>query len=84
MGLPQHVSELSLLQVPNPLEDDFLYAVVTAGAVQGTFDAEILDAKGNCYLRLKGYHTVALPGRIAADRLQGLQTRSATEAVLVA
>lgn len=84
MGLPQHVAEVSLLRAPSPHEEDRLYAVVTSGAVQGTYNAEVLDTKGNCYLHLTGYQTVALPGRIEPDRLKALQTSIAREAVLVA
>jgi acyl transferase domain-containing protein/NAD(P)-dependent dehydrogenase (short-subunit alcohol dehydrogenase family)/acyl carrier protein len=82
MGLPQHVLEVCLLRAPNLAED--LYAVVTPGTVQGTFDAEVLDSKGNCYLRLTGYQTVALPSRVDPDRLKRLQATTPREAVLVA
>ncbi len=82
MGLPQHVLEVSLLGAPNPAAD--LYAVVTPDTVQKSFDAEVLDAKGNCYLRLTGYQTVALSNRVDPDRLTRLQAIMSGEALLVA
>ncbi len=83
MGLPQHVLEVSLLRAPG-LAEDRLYAVVTPDTVQGTFDAEVLDTKGNCYLRLTGYQTVALPNRVDPDHLRSLQAVMSGEALLAA
>ncbi len=82
MGLPQHVLEVSLLRTPSLAED--LYAVVTPDTVQGSFDAEVLDTKGNCYLRLTGYQTVVLPNRVDPDRLTKLQAVISGEALLAA
>lgn len=84
MGLPQHVSEVLLLRTPSLSDKDRLYAVVMAGGVQGTFNAEVLDTRGVCYLRLTGYQTVALPGHIDPDRLNRLQAAITREALLVA
>ena len=84
MGLPQHVSEVSLLRAPSLSDKDRLYAIVMAGMVQGTFDAQVLDTKGICYLRLTGYQTVTLPGHIDPDRLKRLQAAITREALLVA
>ncbi|HKH99665.1 MAG TPA: SDR family NAD(P)-dependent oxidoreductase [Candidatus Sulfotelmatobacter sp.] len=81
MGLPRHVLEVSLLRAPNPAEDR-LFAVVTPGTVQGSFDAEVLDTKGNCYLRLAGYQTVALPDGVDKERLKRLQAIMSGEALL--
>ncbi|MFZ0806085.1 MAG: polyketide synthase dehydratase domain-containing protein, partial [Candidatus Sulfotelmatobacter sp.] len=72
MGLPQHLLEVSLLREPS-LAAGRLYAVVTRGTVEGTFNAEVLDKKGNCYLHLTGYQTVALPDAIDAQRLEKLR-----------
>ena len=82
MGLPQHVLEVSLLREPNPAEA--LYAVVTPDTVQGSFDAEVLDTKGNCYLRLTGYQTIALPNRVDPDHLRSLQAVMSGETLLAA
>jgi len=81
MGLPQHVLEVSLLREPS-LAEGRLYAVVTRGTVDGSFDAEVLDTKGNCYLLLTGYRTVALPDGVDARRLEKLQAVMSEEALL--
>ncbi len=83
MGLPRHVREVSFFRAPTPA-DGRLYAVVTPDEVQGTFDAEVLDAKGNCCLRLAGYQTVALPNAVNAVALKALQEVMSGEAALVA
>jgi len=83
MGLPQRIRSVSLLRAPD-LAEDRLYAVVTPDTVQGTFDAEVLDTKGNCYLRLAGYQTVALPDAVDSQRLKNLQAVMSGEAVLAA
>ena len=51
-----------------------LYAVVTPHAEQGTFEAEVVDANGNRYLRLDGYRTTALPVPVDAETLTSLQS----------
>jgi len=83
MGLPQRVREVSLFRSPG-LDEGRLHAVVTPDAAQGNFDAEVLDAKGNCYLRLKGYRTVALSDGLDTEHLKILQAIMSGEAVLVA
>ena len=65
MGLPQHIDRVSsspLLLAPE-FADARLYAVVTPDPDRGSFDAEVVDAKGNRYLHLSGYRTVAVPER---------------------
>jgi len=87
MGLPQYVRQVSLFRVPfrAPGADDGpLYAVVTPDSRQGTFDCEVVDQEGNCYLRLTGYQTVALPGGANAEHLKVLQAIMSGETVLVA
>jgi hypothetical protein len=37
------------------------------------FDAEVVDTRGNRYLRLSGYRTVTLPDIIDAEPLRALQ-----------
>jgi len=83
MGLPQHVREVSLLRSPS-LSDGPLYAVVTPDTVEGTFGAEVLDTKGNCYLRITGYQTVTLPDAVDKERLKHFQAILSGEAVLAA
>jgi len=83
MGLPQRVCRVSLLRPP-ALAEGRLYAVVSPDAGQQGFDAEVLDAKGNCYLRLAGYQTVPLPGAVDAEKLKSLRAVMAEETLLVA
>jgi 3-oxoacyl-(acyl-carrier-protein) synthase/acyl carrier protein/NAD(P)-dependent dehydrogenase (short-subunit alcohol dehydrogenase family) len=80
MGLPQHVDcvSSSLLVIPESA-DTRLYALVTPDPDRGTFDAEVLDTKGNRYLQLSGYRTVAVPNAMDADRLKPLQVAMSRE-----
>jgi len=82
MGLPQHIDCVSslLLRVPKPA-DGTLYAVVTSGRDHGSFDAEVVDAKGNGYLQLRGYRTVVVPSTVDAERLKTLQAAMSLETV---
>ena len=48
------------------LAEGRLYAVVTPHAEQASFDAEVVDTKGNIYVSLSGYRTVALPDGITS------------------
>jgi hypothetical protein len=83
MGLPQHVRELDLYRAPTSA-DGRLYAVVTRNEAQGSFDAEVLDTKGNCHLRLSCYQTVAVPNAVDAKPLKALQEIMSGDALLVA
>lgn len=83
MGLPQQVREVSFHRAP-ALPDERLYAVVTPNEVQQTFDATVQDTKGNLYLRVAGYQTVALPNSVDGEHLKTLQQIIAGETALVA
>ncbi len=83
MGLPQHIHRVSVLRAPE-LAEGRLYAVVTPHAEQASFDAEVVDTKGNIYVSLSGYRTIALPGAINLDRLKTLQAAISAEPVLAA
>jgi hypothetical protein len=72
MGLPQHIDSVSLFKPMPESTDTVLYAVVTPNPSQGSFDAEVVDAKGSCYLRLTSYRTVAVPSAIDAERVKPL------------
>jgi hypothetical protein len=61
-----------------------LYAVAIPDNVRGTFDVEVLDEKGNCYLRLSGYQTVALSDAVDKEGLKSLQATMSGKTVLVA
>ena len=83
MGLPQHIDRVAPLRAEN-LAEGRLYAVVTPYGEQASFDAEVVDEKGNIYVSMKGYRTVALAGAVDLDRLKPLQAALSAEAVLAA
>jgi NAD(P)-dependent dehydrogenase (short-subunit alcohol dehydrogenase family) len=82
MGLPQHIDRVSSLLLPAPESADTrLYAVVTSDPGRGNFDAEVVDTKGNRYLHLSGYRTVAVPNAVDAEGLKALQAAMSLDAV---
>ena len=64
--------EFRWLRAPD-LAEGRLYAVVTPNPMRGSFDAEVVDTKGNRYVQLSGYRTVALPNGVDAEPLKALQ-----------
>jgi hypothetical protein len=82
MGLPQHLQEVTWLRAPQSAEGR-LYAVVTPDPEQGTFDAEVVDSQGNCYVRVGGYSTVALPDGLDAESLKAMRSVVFEEPVAV-
>ena len=81
MGLPLHIHKVRWHGAPDSAAGP-LYAVVTPDPDQGSFHAEVVDAKGNRYLQLSGYRTVALPNAVDAGALQALQAAMSLEAVV--
>jgi NAD(P)-dependent dehydrogenase (short-subunit alcohol dehydrogenase family) len=81
MGLPLHIDRVSF-SGPDPEQaEGRLYAVVTPIASDGSFDAEVVDAKGNHYVQLNGYRTVVVPGAVDAGPLKVLLDAMSLEAV---
>lgn len=72
MGLPLYVQEVRLWRAPASA-DGRLYAVVTPHPKQESFNAHVVDAKGNCYIQVVGYKTVAVPDNVEAEKLKTLQ-----------
>ena len=64
----------SLLRAPD-LAEGQLYAVVTPHPDQESFDAEVVDTKGNCYVQLSGYRTAAMPNSLDAEPLKATARR---------
>jgi hypothetical protein len=83
MGLPQHIDRVSpSVPLLNPeAADTRFYAVVTPDPGRGSFDAEVVDARGNRYLLLSGYRTVAVSRAVDPERLKALQTAICLETV---
>ena len=82
MGLPLYVHQVRVWGVPE-LSTGRFCAVVTPHPEQESFDAEVVDEKGNCFVQLIGYKTVALPNGVDAEPLKALQAAIAQHAVLV-
>jgi hypothetical protein len=80
MGLPLHIDRVSSFPIPESANTR-LYAVVTSDLVKGGFDAQVTDAKGNCYLQLSGYRTIAVPNAVDGERLKALQAAMSLDAV---
>jgi hypothetical protein len=72
MGLPLYVQHVSWSRSPETSVGP-LFAVVTPDIAGEKFDAEVVDTRGNQYLRLTGYRTVALPNRVNAEPFHALQ-----------
>jgi len=83
MGLPQQVHQVLMLRNPD-IAEGRLYSVVIPYPDRRCFDAEVVDTKGNCYLRLSGYRTVAVPSAVDAEGLKVLQSLMSGEGVLAA
>jgi acyl transferase domain-containing protein/NAD(P)-dependent dehydrogenase (short-subunit alcohol dehydrogenase family) len=81
MGLPHHIDRISSLLLTPESAGTRLYAVVAPDQNRGSFDAEIVDAKGNCYVHVAGYRTIAVPNAVDADRLKALQAGMSLETV---
>ena len=56
--------------------------MVTPHPEQQSFDAEVVDATGNCCIQLSAYKTVALPNSVDAEPLKALQDAISQHAVL--
>jgi len=81
MGLPEHIDHLSFSAQIADAADHTLYAVVTRNAERNSFDAEIVDANGQCQLQLRGYHTISVPAAIEPSKLKALQAAMTVDLV---
>jgi len=72
MGLPWQVQDVSWLRAPDLTDHHAFYALVTPHPAEGTFDAEVVDAEGNRYLRLGGYRTAQVPSSVDTEPLKAL------------
>jgi len=80
MGLPQHIDQVRVWG-SSDLAKTPLYALVTPSSQQGSFDAEVVDTAGNCYVHLSAYRTVAVP--VDAEAVKALQAVMSLEPVTV-
>ena len=58
-----------------------LFAVVTPGPDGGSFDADVVDSAGRCYVRVSGYRTVTFREHVAAEAFEALRHGSAMMAM---
>jgi len=82
MGLPWQVRGVSWLRAPQLADHHAFYALVTPHPAEGTFDAEVVDAEGNRYLRLDGYRTAQVPSNVDSEPLKALHDVMQPEAVI--
>jgi hypothetical protein len=71
MGLPHRVTEVKILRSPEQASGRVV-AAVTSGADE-SFDARVVDEKGDVMMTLRGYRTMALPDPVEADLLRPLE-----------
>jgi NAD(P)-dependent dehydrogenase (short-subunit alcohol dehydrogenase family)/acyl carrier protein len=82
MGLPLHIDRVSSSLMAPETTDTRLYAVVNPDGDRGSFDAEVVDAKGHRYLHLSGYRTIGLPNAVDSESLKALQAAMSLEAAV--
>ncbi|MCK6559363.1 SDR family NAD(P)-dependent oxidoreductase [bacterium] len=71
MGLPSQVTSIAFGRPAEGVKGR-LFAAVQRGENE-TFEAQVVDDKGNVYLTLRGYRTMALPDPVAQALLQPLR-----------
>jgi 3-oxoacyl-(acyl-carrier-protein) synthase/NAD(P)-dependent dehydrogenase (short-subunit alcohol dehydrogenase family) len=82
MGLPFHIRKLNILRTSD-LATDRMYAVVTPCPDHESFDADVVDTKGNRYLQLSAYSTIASPNAVDIKALKALQEAMSLQAIAV-
>jgi hypothetical protein len=80
MGLPRGIDHVAL-QNPTETTEERLYAVVIPDQEHGSFDAEVVDSKGNRYLQLRGYRSVPVPTAVNAEDVKTLHALMSLEPI---
>jgi NAD(P)-dependent dehydrogenase (short-subunit alcohol dehydrogenase family) len=80
MGLPHHIDQVDFLR-PTADKPSTYFAAVTPDKT-GSFDARVVDDKGNVYLTVRGYRTMQLPNPIEEGLLERLKTNMGATARL--
>jgi acyl transferase domain-containing protein len=81
MGLPLQIDRLTFSTEISERVDRPLYAVVTRNSEDRSFEAEIVDARGNRHARFSGYRTVSVPDAMDPKKLEGLRAAMALDLV---
>jgi hypothetical protein len=71
MGLPYHIDQVNFMKPPAERRDSYFAAVKSDP--EGSFDAQVIDDKGNVYLTMRGYRTMQMPNPIQDELLKPLQ-----------
>jgi acyl transferase domain-containing protein/NAD(P)-dependent dehydrogenase (short-subunit alcohol dehydrogenase family)/acyl carrier protein len=72
LGLPHAFREVKVVSLPEQTPQSEFFALVDSHP-DGTYDAEVVDEKGNLYLALQGYRTMDLPDPVREDLLEPLK-----------
>jgi hypothetical protein len=80
LGLPYAFKELAVLATPERNPEAACFSVVVRNP-DGSYDATLVDGKGEVYLILRGYKTMDLPDPVQADLLKPLQQGLQSEMV---
>jgi malonyl CoA-acyl carrier protein transacylase len=77
LGLPTAYEEVWVYRQAEEADGERLYAMVDRRSGEPVaYDARVVDSRGRVYVDLRGYRTVALPGRITLeDAMAGSETR---------
>ena len=71
-GLPASIGRVEKLKEPSVVNAQF-FTVVRHGNGGSGFDAEVVDEKGEVYLRMQDYHTAELPGAAEAAAIDPIK-----------
>lgn len=72
LGLPHAVRQVRIFALPGTGPKTTLFSMISSNP-DGSYDAKVVDEKGNAYVIVRGYQTMNLPDSIAADLLQPVQ-----------
>jgi NAD(P)-dependent dehydrogenase (short-subunit alcohol dehydrogenase family) len=70
-GLPARVGRV--VKLKDPGHDTILYSVVHRAGNDAGFDADVVDANGEVYLRVEAYQTSELPEFASAEQLKAIR-----------
>ena len=71
-GLPAKIGRVEKLREPGVVDAQF-FTIVRHGNGGRGFDAEVVDEKGDVYLRMEDYHTAELPGAAEAAAIDPIK-----------
>jgi hypothetical protein len=72
LGLPYAFREVRFASVSEKDAGEVFYAVISSNA-DGSYEARLVDDKGNVYLTLHGYRVMDLPDPVQPDLLAPLK-----------